>query len=53
MRAIAEAGAAAGALGRGRPAGAPDPMGMTWREQVAIAERLRELVGELAELLFD
>jgi protein-tyrosine-phosphatase len=48
---IAEAGARRGRAAD--PPELPDPMGMTWREQVAIAERLRDLVGELSDLLFD
>ena len=50
---VAEAGARRGRSAAVDPPELPDPMGMTWREQVAIAERLQELVGELTELLFD
>jgi protein-tyrosine-phosphatase len=50
---IAEAGARRGRATSVDPPELPDPMGMTWREQAAIAERLQELVGELSDLLFD
>jgi protein-tyrosine-phosphatase len=50
---VAEAGARRGRAAAVDPPELLDPMGMTWREQVAIAERLRDLVGELTDLLFE
>jgi protein-tyrosine-phosphatase len=50
---VAEAGARRRRAAATDPRELADPMGLTWREQVAIAERLRDLVGELADLLFD